>query len=342
MNPLPLEDLEAICGHAFEDFESLRAASLFITGGTGFFGVWLVESLLFAKQALGLETKIDVLTRDGAKAAAKFPHWRDEVNFVEGDVRTYAGPETVYDYCIHAATEASASLNADAPLEMFDVVVEGTRRVLQNAGPRSRMLYVSSGAVYGRQPAEITHLTEEYPGAPDCLDVNSAYGNGKRAAEWLCAQGTKSDRQLQIVVARPFAFIGPHLPLDTHFAAGNFLGDALRGETIRIGGDGTPLRSYLYAADLAAWMWRLLVRGESRRAYNVGSDQAVSIAELAWTTAKVAGTHRVEIAREPVPGAFPARYVPSIERARNELRLEVWTALETAIEKTLAWHRMAK
>jgi dTDP-glucose 4,6-dehydratase len=342
MTPLPSDDLEAILRNAREDFESLNQASIFITGGTGFFGIWLVESLLFAKSALGLETEIEILTRDTAKSSLKFPHWHGRVNFVEGDVRSFVRLGQPYSHCVHAATEASATLNANAPLEMFDVVVEGTRRVLQNAGPRGQILYVSSGAVYGRQPAEITHVTEEYPGAPDCLDVNSAYGNGKRAAEWLCAQSTKSDKQLKIVVARPFAFIGPYLPLDTHFAAGNFLRDALSGDTIRIGGDGTPLRSYLYAADLAAWMWRLLVRGESGRAYNVGSDEAVSIAELARTTAKVAGTNKVEIAKEPVPGAAPARYVPSIERARKELGLEVWTPLETAIEKTLAWHRMAK
>ncbi len=119
---------------------------------------------------------------------------------------------------------------------------------------------------------------------------------------------------LPVKVARGFAFIGPYLPLDAHFAAGNFLRDGLRGGPIRVGGDGTPYRSYLYAADLAVWLWTLLFRGAPCRPYNVGGEEAVSIAELACCVAVHFGVG-VQIARAATPGRPAERYVPATRRA---------------------------
>src|SRR5262249_7649957 len=154
----------------------------------------------------------------------------------------------------------------------------------------------------------------------DPMAPSSAYAEGKRAAEHLAAQ-YHCRHGLRAVVARAFAFVGPHLPLDAHFAVGNFLRDGLVGGPIRVSGDGTPARSYLYAADLAAWRWTLRVRGRPGRAYNVGSDAAVSIAELAGRVARLLGTD-VQVARPPVPGTPAERYVPATDRARAELGLD--------------------
>ena len=341
--PLPPEDLDDILSKTEGLWEDARGCSFFITGGTGFFGMWLLESFTHINDALGLGMNATVLTRDPGRFAAKAPHLASRANlhFIAGDIRDFSFPEGKYDYLIHAATEASAKLNNEAPQEMLDAIIEGTRHVLDfatKAGVR-KLLLTSSGAVYGRQPSDLTHIPEEYNGAPDPLLPGSAYGEGKRVSEHLCAVHALR-HGYEVKVARCFAFVGPHLPLDTHFAIGNFIRDAMQGEPITIGGDGTPMRSYLYAGDLAIWLWTLLFRAPSGRAYNVGSASDLSIAELAQQVNKVlGGGSPVIIKQKPSPDKPLERYVPSICRAETELGLQVWTPLAYAIDKTQRWYR---
>ena len=327
-------------------WEPLRGTSLFISGGTGFFGVWLLEAILAANRERSLGCRVMVLSRDPARFAAKAPHLVADpaLSFIEGDVRDFRFPEGPITHVIHAATEASASLTADDPQVMFDVCVEGTRRMLALAEEKrsQRFLFTSSGAVYGRQPPELTHVPEDFCGGPDPLNVRNAYAEGKRAAEMLCAIAARSSASggpgLHVSIARCFAFVGPHLPLDAHFAIGNFIRDCVAGGPIRIGGDGTPFRSYLYAADLAEWLSTILLRGEAGRAYNVGSEEAVSIRQLADRVADVAaaiwpdrGRPEIVIAKQPQPGQPAERYVPNCRRAREELGLVPATSLDESI-----------
>jgi dTDP-glucose 4,6-dehydratase len=334
-NPLA-PDLERAFGAGSAPWEALRGARIFFTGATGFFGGWLLESLLWGTDRHRLELVVTVLTRDPDAFRAARPHLAGHgaVVLQRGDVLTLEPDDARYTHVLHAATPASVTVNLETPRVMFETVVEGTRRVLEVArrsGAR-RFLLTSSGAVYGRQPSELTHVAEEYPGAPDPCSHGASYGEGKRAAELLCAMAAR-EHGFEAIVARCFAFSGPYLPLDIHYAIGNFVRDALAGGPIRIGGDGTPYRSYLYGADLAAWLLALLTRGASARPYNVGSERAVSIAELAGIVARELGSPRVEIAKAPTPGRPAERYVPSTRRAREELGLGETFTLEESIRR---------
>ncbi|HWX56735.1 MAG TPA: NAD-dependent epimerase/dehydratase family protein [Verrucomicrobiae bacterium] len=336
--PLPKDDLAHVLQHAREDLEQLRGARLFVTGGTGFFGKWLVETFLHANRELRLGAAMTVLTRDAVRFEADCPHLASDpsLSFHPGDVRTFEFPAARFTHIIHGAVASS-----NEPLESFVTSVEGTRRVLDLAtrSDAKRLLFLSSGAVYGPQPPGMTHVPETYLGAPDTLQTSSGYGEAKRAAEYLCC-ASSPDHKLESVIARCFAFVGPHLPLNANFAIGNFMADVLAGRPISVLGDGTTYRSYLHAADLSIWLWALLVRGANGRAYNVGSDEGITIAALAKLVAEAAGgKSEVRIARTPVPGVAPPRYVPSIERARAELGLGVRIKLREGIQRTIAWLR---
>jgi len=337
------EDLELVLAHTERLWDELRGQRLFLTGGTGFFGCWLVESFCHVNRALGLDAEITILTRNPKAFSEKCPHLAADsaVSLHAGDVRNFVFPSGEFAYIIHAATETRARPAADAPLEMLSTIVAGTQRTLEFAAAHGtrKILLTSSGAVYGAQPDNLTHVPETYGGAPDPLNPANVYGEGKRAAELLCAIFQKNSG-MECKIARCWAFCGPHLPLDEHFAIGNFIADVLAGRPIQIQGDGTPRRSYLYAADLAVWLWTILFRGPALTPINVGSDHDVSILELAHT---VAGTlnpqTEIRVARQPVPGAMPARYVPCVDRARELLGLRQTVALAESIDRTAQWNR---
>lgn len=340
-NPLT-QDLDHILAHTQGIWDDLRGQRVFITGGTGFFGCWLLESFAWANDKLGLKAEAVVLTRDPDAFSRKAPHLaaHPAISFHPGNVKDFAFPTGSFSHVIHAATEASAKLNQENPLGMFDTIVQGTRHTLDFAVAcgAKQFLLTSSGAVYGKQPPELTHIPEEYMGAPDPLDPGSAYGEGKRAAELLCSLYHKQHR-LETKIARCFAFVGPYLPLDTHFAIGNFIRDGLAGRQIKVNGDGTPYRSYLYAADLAVWLWTILMRAPACRAYNVGSDQAVTIADLAQVVSEsFRPAPNVRIAHTPLADKPAERYVPAVLRARSELGLVAVHCVRDAVGRTLAFN----
>jgi nucleoside-diphosphate-sugar epimerase len=342
-NPLPRQDLELILERTAPLWEEVRGHRILLTGGTGFFGRWLVESFCFVNELLGLGAEVTLLTRNPEAFARKCPHLASNpaVKPHSGDVRNFLFPEGEYKYVIHAATESSAKQAPEDPVEMLSTIIAGTERTLEFAATHGtrKFLLTSSGAVYGKQPADVMYVPESYAGAPDPLDASNVYAGGKRTSELLCAIYQKKS-SLECKIARCWAFCGPHLPLDQHFAIGNFIGDVLAGRSIQIQGDGTPRRSYLYASDLAVWLWTMLFRAPALVPFNVGSSHDVSILELAQTVvATLSPRTEICVARKAVSGAAPLRYVPCVDRASEMLGLRQTIGLEECIRRTAGWYR---
>jgi nucleoside-diphosphate-sugar epimerase len=337
-----LPDLEYIFDHTHPFWIRLKDKTVFITGGTGFFGIWLLKSLLFANNKLQLNAKIVVLTRSSQRFLNKFPELVGikELHFVDGDVKDFAHPSFQVHYIIHAAAETSSKLNIEEPLAMLDTIVQGTRHVLNYAVAckADGVLFISSGAIYGKQPSEITHIAEDFCGAPFTNDIGSAYGEGKRMAELLCTFYHKQ-YALNIKIARCFAFIGPYLPLDGSFAIGNFIKDILDEKDITVKGDGRPVRSYMYVADLCIWLWTMLFNGNNVYPYNVGSEEAYTLAQIASLVAQNNGSKVIIQDGNTLSLSATSRYVPSIERARKDLDLQVGIDLKNAIKKTIEYYR---
>jgi nucleoside-diphosphate-sugar epimerase len=333
------EDLAHIFHHTEKLCEKLRDKNIFITGATGFFGKWLLESFIYINNKLSLNVTVTALSRNPEDFLNQYPFYGQEksIRFIKGDVRSFEFTSGNFDFIIHAATDADAALNESNPLLMMDTITIGTRRVLEFARSLPNLesfLFLSSGAVYGKQPPDFSHIKEQDNFFIDINNPTSAYAEAKRMAELYCSTYFEKFG-LPVKIARCFAFVGPHLPLDKHFAIGNFILNGLNNEDIVIKGDGSPYRSYMYAADLAIWLWTILINGENNTPYNVGSDVPVSIKETA-VAVSAAFNNKVKCIIKGKPTGMPAqRYVPCIDKAMRELGLKLNIEIGESIRRTV-------
>lgn len=330
--------------------EKLHKKTIFLTGGTGFIGKWLLHLFQWIKETQEIQFKLIVLTRSPDSFIEKHPELASDFEFVEGDVRNPCGLFcSEVDYVIHGATSTDASLNKKDPLFCFETVIQGTKNILNLAkdSGAKKFLLLSSGAVYGRQNLEVSHQEESNTCSLDINNPNYVYHESKRAAEMLCSV---YGEQFGICVnaARCYAFVGPYLPIDQHFAVGNFIKNSIAGEKILIKGDGTALRSYMYPSDLVAWLLTILLEGEPNRAYNVGSEESLSILQLAHLVKEAQSEAYRELGLEPrdlqievlgtPSGEKPERYVPSTKLGRESLNLGLSVSAAHGIKETIKWH----
>jgi dTDP-glucose 4,6-dehydratase len=333
----------------------LTNVTLLLTGGTGFFGRALLRQRTLGKF---VNIAITVLSRNPEQFLATYPEFsgNNSITFLKGSIQQRDSLPWSHNFThvLHAATDTTIGPSF-TPLQCYDQIVEGTRNILDLAvatGAR-RFLLTSSGAIYGPQPADLSAIPEDWPGSPPLAEPSTAYGQAKRAAEHLCALFAEQ-HGLQTVVARCFAFVGPDLPLNVQYAIGNFIRDALTADAITVSGDGTPLRTYLDQSDLAHWLFTLLEHGSPGQAYNVGSDEMISIAALAHLVRDILAPDKpVQILGQANSGAASNRYVPDISKARQQLGLSVIVRLAEAIYRTgvardalgladVNWHTLKK
>ena len=320
-------------------YEKLRGKTLFITGGTGFFGKWLLLSICKANDVLNANIKIHVLSRDPEKFLGSSPFFceRKELLWARGDILDFDLKMISADYVIHAATEASVKLNKENPKLMYDTCVCGAKKIADWVACEpsiKRILFTSSGAVYGVIPPGVLHVKESFlPDKIPSIEEN-AYMCGKIESENIFFNSISN-----VVIARCFAFSGPLLPLDGHFAFGNFIRDVLEGNSIQIQSDGSSLRSYLYASDLVTWLLTILLNGEERTSYNVGSENSVSIKELAQAISEIYPQISYSVLGKRNHSQAINTYVPDTTRARIELGLTERFSLKKAIELTVNYYK---
>ncbi|MBN9367056.1 MAG: NAD(P)-dependent oxidoreductase [Comamonadaceae bacterium] len=315
---------------------------LLLTGGTGFFGKALLRHWL----AVPMQApQVTVLSRTPQDFLTRHPEFANQpwLHLHQGDILNPASLPSLggFTHLLHAAADSTYGPRL-SPLQRYTQIVDGTRHLLDYAVAHHihRFLLVSSGGAYGPQPQDMHAIPESYNGMPDPLNPEHAYGVAKRCAEHLCAL-YQQQHSLQTVIARCFAFVGRDLPLDVHFAIGNFIHDALIHPQITINGDGTPMRSYMDQRDLAHWMDVLLCQGHPGHAYNVGSDTALSIAELAHQIRNLLAPGKPVHITAADTGSLRNRYVPCIAKARSELGLDLRYTLQDAVLETARFARAA-
>lgn len=312
---LPVEDRELVLRGLQPFADELRGTDIFVTGGTGFIGKWLLTAFRWANEEFGLGSRVTVLCRDPGRFHDEWPELASGpgVLFVAGDVRNLPHSGCEYDFVIHAAgvPNGPAYRNPDE----FIVLTNGTRRVMEFAercGAR-RVLLVSSGAAR--------------------LDPPTLYGEGKRCAELIAAAS-----EVPAVVVRGYSFLGPFLPLDAGYAASHFLRAALGGRAIEVNNP-AAVRGYLYAGELGQWLLTAMLRGRPRQIYDCGSDSPVTMAEFAALVAAQSDTP-LSLVFPETDAALPAdHYVPDLSIVSAELGLRPTVILNEAIRRTLRWFR---
>jgi dTDP-glucose 4,6-dehydratase len=323
----------------------LRGGHILLTGCTGFFGKWLIETLLWADGQLGLDLRISVLTRDAEKFFSAMPHLRRHKNLLpitRSVLEITAGDfSTPCTHIVHGANLPNDGGGGWALKHML-TAVDGTRRLLELAREQAvaSVLLLSSGAAYiSGLAGAVAPFREEESGAGDYVAEPKVYAVCKYYTEMLCAAYGETVGP-RISIARCFTFFGPFMPLHARQAVNSFFNDALRGRNITIQGDGTAMRSYMYAADLIIRLLALSARGWHCAPYNIGSARPVSVKDLAKLVVKISGQNlQVDIRGKEVRGNAPALYLPDTGRVQAELGLHTETNLEDALSRTWRWYR---
>ena len=332
-------DVNLLISRCGVDMETFRGKTVFITGGTGFFGVWILSALAAIKKRVGGEMRIVALSRDPQRFLAKHSLFKfaGDVEFMTGDIKNFLLEDLKPNYLIHmATTNADETFAGEDQLNKLETLYLGTKNVLEQCGPTlEKALFTSSGVAYGINSN--TLFSELDYTAPRTTDIGSALAIGKITAEYLIAYYA-GKFQYQYSIARCFTFAGPYLPLDIHYAFGNFVLDALESRDIVVRGDGLDLRSYLYVGDAVAWLLRLLLE-PTDDVYNVGSEMSVSIAELAQKVA-IRSSRKVSIAmvsqRVDLGNFKRPTYMPSTAKIRSTYpSIKEWTTLDQIVERML-------
>lgn len=347
MNATVRQDCENALVGKTDLLKALRKETLLVTGGTGFFGVWLAEMIASLNDVHNFGCRLVLMARRPHILYEKAPHLakRPDIITISQDVRTLIELPGEVSFIIHAAGSPDSRLHASDPLQTIDVIVNGTNAALAAAARLPvlrKVLLVSSGLIYGTQPWEMDGIPESFMGSVDCSAAISAYTEAKRMAETFAA-AFRSQHRLPIVNVRPFAFIGPYQLMDRPWAINNFIRDSLRGGPIRILGDGTSVRSYMYPSDMAFWLLRILVDGTPGRSYNLGSPVGITLKELAQKIAACfPNPVRIECRFLTNEIARRSRFVPDITFAKDTLGLTINVDLDTAIRRSILWNQSAR
>ena len=335
VNNISKEDLDEIVLTSKESFNKLENATVFVTGGSGFFGKWIISSIIHANLSLTTKIKVHTITRNLEKFKIECPDYflDPNVSIIEGDLRSLENKELNCDYLIHTAANVLTG-SLENREDYISSELSNTRSVLSFALKNriKRIVYTSSGAVYGNRDNLQSNSEENLP-TPTEL---SPYGESKIKSEELITKFCK-ENSIESNIGRCFAFLGGHLPLSGSFAAGNFINNILNGEDIVISGNGQPLRSFMYMTDLTSALLKLLASSGNGYIVNIGSEEEVSIEDLANEISIYSENSKVVLKNKELEKQFN-KYIPSLRLADSIFKIKVKINFSEAIQRTLSFY----
>jgi len=267
--------------------------AFFITGASGLIGTFLVDALIYASKAYGLNTKIYAVGRNEGTAKKRFSeHWNnDNFSFIGQDVNLPINTDVRCDYIIHGASNTHPVAYASDPIGTIEANVTGTQNILEFASRQknAKVMFMSSVEVYGENRGDTEKFGESYCGYIDCNTLRAGYPESKRLGEALC-QAYIQAKGLDIVIPRLSRVYGPTMSQGDSKAIAQFIRKAAGKEDIVLKSKGNQLYSYTYAADAASAILYILLYGKNGEAYNVSDENSeITLKELAETLAKISG-----------------------------------------------------
>ena len=295
-----------------------------VTGGNGFIGLSLVEALL--------EQGHDVRVLDLKQPAIQHKNLEFVKKSIMDDVIDVIKDS---DMVYHLAAVLGVDQTDKRPLETIRVNLEGSVNVFKSAVEAGvkNMVYASSSEVYGN-PRELPIREDSVKGPV------STYGVSKLAAE-IYAQAYNQEFGANIKIARFFNVYGPRQ--SDNFVVSIFLNNALRGEPIRVFGDGSQTRCFTYVTDAIGGVLKVVDRGKSREVYNVGNNHPTTILQLADTIKEVTGSKseivKVGYGKDSRLREREIDYrIPDISKI-NSIGWEPKTRIAEGIKKILEWKK---
>lgn len=299
-----------------------------VTGGAGFLGSHLVEALCADGGAVHVLDDLSTGERAHLEAAEASAGRTGRLTFVQGDVRDRGlvkGLVGACDAVFHLAGAVGVARVADDPVGTWSRNVEGTAAVLDACARHARRcLVTSTSEVYGHGACGV--LSEDAPVRLEPSARREVYAVSKLAGESLAVALHRASG-LPVTVVRLFNVVGPRQASRYGMVLPRFVGAALRGEPLVVHGDGTQRRCFLHVHDAVAALRALLASPEAEgRIVNVGSDEEVSVLDLAHRVVEAAGTG-ASVVHVPFEAVYGAGFVDPPRRRPDLARLFALTGL---------------
>jgi dTDP-glucose 4,6-dehydratase len=296
--------------------------SLTIIGGSGFIGKSIIDSFnrgLLRKHHI---KKINIICRKKIKFYKRRLNL-DKISILYSNIKNLKKlPKS--DLYIYAAESTNSNFytqkNNSKNINQHKQSIKNFIKLVKSLA-NVKVLYISSGSVNLRG-----HMKPP-----------NSYKNLYTKLKIFSENQVKNLKKYEVKtsIARCYSFVGPHLPMKKHYAVGNFLHQAKYNNKIIIHKKNKVIRSYLYADDMVEWLIKILKKSKKKTTiYNVGSDQAIELFDLANKVTKLF-KNKVLISKQRYKSKKIDKYVPIISKTKNDLKVKILYNLTKSLKKSI-------